>query len=323
MTKPARLARPDTPVPVLDDVVAVAKAVADVQRAAVLRALKEDSFGVLELCRILDTAQPALSHHLKVLHQAGLVARRREGNTIFYRRAPATGELHAAVLAAIDEVPLPEPHARGIDAVHLERSRRSEAFFAEHAAQFATQQARICEHSVYAGSVLEAVDRLGLGEGTALEIGPGDGELLAALAGRFDDVVGIDSAAAMLQRASARVAGLPNVRLEHRDFNDLPARPRYQLVLAAMVVHHQPSPPRFFRRAAERLERDGVLILVELCRHDQEWARSACGDLWLGFEAAELTQWAANAGLGAGESQFLAQRNGFRIQIHTYHKRTR
>lgn len=323
MTEPAHTTESGCPTPVLDDVVAVAKAVADVQRAGVLRALKEDSFGVLELCRILGTAQPALSHHLKVLHQAGLVVRRREGNTIFYRRAPAAGELQAALLAAIDRAPLPEAHACGIEAVHRERSRRSEAFFIEHAADFAAQQARICEHSVYAASVLELIDRLRLGRGTALEIGPGDGELLAALAARFDTVVGIDSAPGMLQRAAARVANRPNVRLEHRDFNDLPARPRYQLVLAAMVVHHQPSPPRFFRHAAERLEPDGVLIVVELCRHHQEWARSACGDLWLGFEAAELAEWAGRAGLTAGESQFLAQKNGFRIQIHTYHKRTR
>jgi DNA-binding transcriptional ArsR family regulator len=112
--------------PTLDDVVAIAKALADGVRVNVLRVLREESYGVLELCHILDLPQPALSHHLKVLHQAGLVARRREGNTIFYRRAPAPGNTAAALLAAIDAAALPESRQQRIDAVHAERSRRSE-----------------------------------------------------------------------------------------------------------------------------------------------------------------------------------------------------
>ena len=314
---------PQTAAQAFDEVVAAAKAVADPLRANVMRVLKDESYGVLELCSILAIAQPALSHHLKVLHQAGLVVRRREGNTIFYRRAPAPVAFHSALLAAIDDVAVPREQGQRIDAVHAERSRRSEAFFAEHAEDFASHQARISEAGVYAGSVLEVVDRLGLGSGTALEIGPGDGELLSSLASRFNEVVGIDSARSMLDRCAARVAGLGNVRLVHRDFAHVAERPRYQLVLAAMVAHHQPSPQRFFRHAASLLRRDGVLILVELCRHDHEWARTACGDLWLGFEPVELTQWAANAGLETGESQFLAQKNGFRIQLHTYHHTSR
>jgi len=318
----AESARLDTPAaeqpPGFAAVVTAAKALADPLRANALRILKDDSYGVLELCRILGAAQPALSHHLKVLHQAGLVVRRREGNTVFYRRAPAPTPAQAALLDAVDDVALPDAQRERMDAVHAERRQRSEAFFAAHADDFASQQARISEAGVYAASVLDIVDRYGLGGGAALEIGPGDGEILAALAERFDQVMGIDSAPAMLERCAARVARLDNVRLEHRDFGQLPGRPHYRFVLAAMVVHHLPSPQQFFRQARELLCPDGRLVVVELCRHDHEWARSACGDLWLGFEPDELEAWAANAGFRAGESQFLAQKNGFRIQLHTF-----
>ncbi len=63
------------------------KASADSLRLLVLRVLRKDSFGVSELCSIFDIRQPALSHHLKVLSGAGLVAARREANSIFYRRS--------------------------------------------------------------------------------------------------------------------------------------------------------------------------------------------------------------------------------------------
>ncbi len=306
------------PEPGFDAVVSAAKALADPLRANVLRILKDDSYGVLELCRIVDAAQPALSHHLKVLHRAGLVVRRREGNSIFYRRAPSPPPTRAALLDAVDEVSLPAEQHERIDAVHAERRARSNAFFAAHADDFASNQARISEVGVYAASVLDTVDRLGLAAGAALEVGPGDGELLAALAERFDRVVGVDSASAMLDLTSGRLEGLDNVRLLHQDFLSLPARPDYRFVMAAMVVHHQASPQQFFRHAARLLESRGVLMVVELCRHDHEWAKTACGDIWLGFEPEELEAWATNAGLAAGETQYLAQKNGFRIQIHTF-----
>jgi DNA-binding transcriptional ArsR family regulator len=328
MTAAARAIAQDAAPAGLDDVVGAAKALADTVRVNVLRVLREESYGVLELCRILELPQPALSHHLKVLHQAGFLVRRREGNTLFYRRAPAPGSVAAALLDAIDGAPLPEDQRDRIEAVHQERSRRSERFFAEHAHEFAQQQAQISEPGVYLASVLDIVDRHGLGAGAVLEIGPGDGELLAPLAARFRRAVGIDNACGMLARCAERVGDLGNVSLQHKDIAALAPRRRFQLVVAAMVVHHQSSPQAFFRQAAGLLGRGGELLVVELCRHDHEWARSACGDVWLGFEPAELVDWAEHAGLEPGEAQFLAQKNGFGIQIHTFQqpsqpKRTR
>ncbi|MGH8452778.1 ArsR/SmtB family transcription factor, partial [Pseudomonas sp.] len=70
-----------------EDLAALCKASGDPLRLNVLRALASDSFGVLELAQIFAIGQSGMSHHLKVLAQAGLVATRREGNAIFYRRA--------------------------------------------------------------------------------------------------------------------------------------------------------------------------------------------------------------------------------------------
>ena len=82
-----------------DELSALCKAGGDPLRLNVLRALANDSFGVLELTQIFATGQSGMSHHLKVLSQAGLVATRREGNAIFYRRAlPHTEQLGGTVV---------------------------------------------------------------------------------------------------------------------------------------------------------------------------------------------------------------------------------
>jgi ArsR family transcriptional regulator len=306
----------------LEHLVAQTKAVGDRLRCLVLRVLREESYGVLELCQILDTSQPALSHHLKILHGAGFLARRREGNRIFYRRASDIGELARALLAGIDDIALPTDLNRRVEQVHDERRRRCETFFIEHASEFRVNQARISESSVYAAGILELIDRDDLNPGTALEIGPGEGELLSALATRFQNVIGIDSASNMLERASESTAGLTNVRLLNRDFTQLPADHRFDVIVAAMVVHHLASPQSFFRQAARLLVPGGMLVVAELCSHDHEWAREACGDQWLGFEPQELNAWAENSGLNLADSQFHAQQNGFQIQIQSYRNST-
>ncbi|MCR3851041.1 metalloregulator ArsR/SmtB family transcription factor, partial [Pseudomonas aeruginosa] len=76
-----------------DPLAALCKAAGDSLRLNVLRALANDSFGVLELAQIFAIGQSGMSHHLKVLAQAGLVATRREGNAIFYRRSLPLAEL--------------------------------------------------------------------------------------------------------------------------------------------------------------------------------------------------------------------------------------
>jgi ArsR family transcriptional regulator len=297
------------------------KAFSDPLRADVLRLLARDSYGVLEIAHILDVSQPALSHHLKILAKAGLVATRRDGNSIFYRRAigePALAELRRSVFDAIDRIPLGAAMRGRIEQIHKGRAEKSRAFFAGHAAEFESQRALICEPDVYLPAVAALLPAQGR---RALDVGPGGGEALPLLAERFERVVGIDNSKEMLARARRRVRelGLDRVRLRLAEFT-VPQRGRFDLVLMAMVLHHAPSPVDFLNHAARLLSPGGRLVVVELVRHDQEWVRDACGDLWLGFEPEEIERWALGAGLTVAPAQFLAQRNGFRIQIQPFDK---
>ena len=78
--------QPDTERSDIDQLTVLYKALADQLRLQILRLLRNECFGVLELCRILEIKQSALSHHLKILSTADVVTTRREGNSIFYRR---------------------------------------------------------------------------------------------------------------------------------------------------------------------------------------------------------------------------------------------
>ncbi len=308
-----------------DQLAALCKAGGDALRLNVLRALSSDSFGVLELAQIFAIGQSGISHHLKVLAQAGLVATRREGNTIFYRRTlpqndSLGGALHAALLEEVDGLALPEEVQARISTVHTQRSAASEDFFARMAGSFQARQDLIAGLPQYRDSVVALLEALSFdAQATALEVGPGDGSFLPELAGRFTRVTALDNSLAMLELAKAHCErqALGNVELKLADALHDDCSPADCVVLN-MVLHHLAAPGEALKQLARLVRAGGSLLITELCSHNQGWAREACGDLWLGFEQDDLARWAAAAGLAPGESIYIGLKNGFQIQARAF-----
>lgn len=309
------------------DLAAALKAAGDPLRLEVLHLLAHDSFGVMELSRIFATKQSGISHHLKVLATAGLVATRREGNSIYYRRAlPDTHdsrkELLESLFRTLDLQPLSPDIQRRLAEVQRERADASQAFFHENAAKFRAQQDLIASYDVYAEAVTELLDKTSLSSRqSALEVGPGEGEFLAVLAPRFERVIALDNSSSMLEKAavSANQLELGNIQFIHGDTQSaVQQRLRADCIVINMVLHHVASPSRIFSDIAQLLNDGGALLITDLCHHDQQWAKEACGDLWLGFEPFDLTNWAQQAGFSEGLSQYIALRNGFQIQVRQF-----
>ena len=310
-----------------DSLASLCKASADPLRLQVLRVLHEDSFGVSELCELFDIRQPALSHHLKVLANAGLVATRREGNSIFYRRSdlgqrPGLGVLQGSIFSALDQIALPEVLAKRLQTLHRKRDENSRDFFRINAAKFRQQQDLIASYEQYADTVAELLGNAPLQQHrVVLEVGPGDGTFLRELAPRFDRVIALDNAPEMLAKArtTAADAGLDNIEFICGDTDASELRQlQADCVVVNMVLHHTLEPARIVSDVANSLAPGGVVLITDLCRHDQAWARENCGDLWLGFDPQDLTTWAGDAGLVDVASVYLAQRNGFQIQVRLF-----
>lgn len=305
-----------------DQIATLCKASGDPLRLNILRVLSSNSFGVLELAHIFATGQSGMSHHLKVLAQADLVATRREGNAVFYRRQLPHGGLHAALLDEIDSLPLDADLVERIESVHQQRAAASHDFFARIADKFQAHQDLIAGLPQYRGSVIALLDSLALADtATAVEIGPGDGGFLPELARRFSHVTAIDNSTHMLDQARARCEQeqLHNVELKLADALSDPATPA-DCVVVNMVLHHFAAPAEALRQLARHVQPGGSLLITELCSHNQSWARETCGDLWLGFEQDDLVRWAGAAGLQSGESLYIGLKNGFQIQIKHFSK---
>lgn len=301
------------------------KATADSLRLQILRVLSKESFGVMELCQVLEVAQSALSHHLKILATANLVETRREGTSIFYRRALIHAEdplrqLRQSLFESIDEIELPVDQAFRIRQVYDCRHQQAKSFFKKNAHRLQENQNLIVEYNHYSQCIDDVLDNESIAStATAIEIGPGDSDLILTLAKRFHTITAIDNTAEMLEKTQKKVAasGRNNVNFLVGELHD--HKGDCELLVLNMVLHHLASPINFFFEAKQHLKANGCLLIADLCAHDQNWTTDTCGDLWLGFDADELDGWASAAGFEQGQSLYLGLKNGFQVQVRTYH----
>jgi len=309
------------------------KACGDELRLQILRVLHQDSYGVMELASVFDTRQSGMSHHLKVLATAGLVSRRREGNSIFYSRSysalePELAALQQHLLDLADELALPPEIEQRLKAVQSERANLSRGFFEQHAGEFTQQQEQISEFSVYSNPIIALLDQLPAARrNSVLEIGPGSGQLLEPLSHRFQKVIALDNSQEMLESAIAHCQQSGTCNNEQIEFirgdTGLAVQRSLQVqnIVLNMVLHHVPSPAEILGDISKLLDSEGQLFIAELCDHDQDWVRESCGDLWLGVAPANLNKWLLSNGMReAGNGQYITLRNGFRVQIRQFSK---
>jgi len=315
----------------VDELTVLCKALADSLRLEILRVLRIESFAVLEINSILETRQSALSHHLKILANAGLVSTRKEGNSIFYRRSLLSVDdpfysFKKNAVETVDRIPVGHQIRARIKVIQRDRAHRSLDYFEKNADKFREKQGLITHRSQYAGSLQDVLSGIArVDEIKIMEVGPGEGELLSELARVYSEVVALDNSKEMLGKAEATIAHqkLHNVTFLHGDTQTaLKKKILCDLLIFDMVLHHISSPAATFQDAEKLLTPGGDLLIVDLCSHDQDWVRESCGDLWLGFESEELTQWAEQAGLSDGQSLYLGLRNGFQIQMRVFSKNT-
>ncbi len=89
------------PRPAAEDLAGLFKALADPTRVAIVNSLSAaDEVCVCNLTSTFELSQPTISHHLKILREAGLVESTRRGTWAYYRIVPETIEALRGALGA-------------------------------------------------------------------------------------------------------------------------------------------------------------------------------------------------------------------------------
>lgn len=292
------------------------KALSDPSRLRLVAVLARGEFTVQELTAVLGMGQSRISRHLKILMDAGILAVQRQGTWAYYR-LEGDNRFFAAIRPALEDhlEELPERAADlgGLARVMEARRRRSQEFFDRHARQWDALAREVLSTAEYLDRLLESIPPCE----TLLEVGLGTGGLLAHLSERANRVIGVDHSPAMIEEARGRVAaeGLVGVELRLGEMSHLPLPDgECDVALLNMVLHHAARPVEVLKELHRVLSGRGTLLIADLVAHRRDWVRERLADQWLGFEAAELSNWLASAGF-AVEEHLVVKAEGEALEV--------
>jgi ubiquinone/menaquinone biosynthesis C-methylase UbiE/DNA-binding transcriptional ArsR family regulator len=280
---------------------AALKAAGEETRLRVLALLAEAELTVSDLTDILRQSQPRISRHLKLLAEAGLVERFREGTWAFFRLSEQGGGA-AVARALLDRLdPADQTIARDrarLTSVRQTRAAAAQAYFRAHAAEWD----RIRKLHVTDAAVEDAI-RAALADKpfrSLLDLGTGTGRMLELFGGVIERGLGLDLSLDMLLLARDRLerASLKNCSVRQGDLYDLPlANDSFDVVILHQVLHFLDDGARAIREAARVLRPGGRLLVVDFAPHEQEFLREQFAHRRLGFASETMTQWMAASGL--------------------------
>src|SRR6266436_9835754 len=125
----------------MEHLLAALRAVAEPTRLRLVVLCARSELTVSELTAILGQSQPRVSRHLKLLCEAGLLDRLREGSWVFYRLSQrATASALARLLAGLvpDDDPIVVLDRERLELIKRARADSAAAYFRANAAQWGT-----------------------------------------------------------------------------------------------------------------------------------------------------------------------------------------
>ncbi|WP_375453864.1 ArsR/SmtB family transcription factor [uncultured Methylobacterium sp.] len=287
---------------------AVLRAAAEETRLRILALLFEGELSVSDLTDILGQSQPRISRHLKLLVEAGLIERHREGAWAFFRLAEGRAGLVDPLIAGLERgaAPLCEDRAR-LEAVRTQRAETAKSFFARLAPKWDAMRSLHVPEATVEAAVLSALGDRPVR--SLIDLGTGTGRMLGLLAPLASRATGLDASHAMLAvaRANLERTGLSRVDLRQGDIHAPPfARGSFDLVVVHQVLHYLDEPARALREAARLVAPGGRMLVVDFAPHGLEFLREAQAHRRLGFSADQVSGWLADAGLDTLETRDLA-----------------
>ncbi len=271
----------------------------DPVRARMLRLLEGHELTVAELCRVLQLPQSTASRHLKQLAGQDWVVSRREGTATLYRLILDELDTEARKLWLLVREQIHDSRAAQRDDLRLnkvltDRRSKSEAFFQTAAGQWDAMRDELFGNRFDLAAVAGLLDPTWV----VGDLGCGTGQMTETIAPFVDQVIAVDSSAAMLKAARKRLSSLDNASIKRGSIESLPIEDKQlHAATCVLVLHHLADPSTALTEAARVLKPSGRLLMVDMLPHDHREYQQTMGHQWLGISETQLRDWLAAVGL--------------------------
>ncbi len=289
------------PVAGLAETLTTLRAAAEETRLRILALLEQGELTVSDLTDILGQSQPRISRHLKLLTEAALVERHREGAWAFFRLS----ESHPLLIPLRRMLEALDPNDERLNddrlrfaAAREQRAAAAQELFSRLAPDWERLRSLHASEEAVGKAVREALGARPVRH--FADLGTGTGWMLRLVAPEAQRACGLDASHAMLAVARAQLekAGLARVELRQGDIYAPPfSRDSFDLVSIHQVLHYLDDPSRAIREATRVLSPGGRLLIVDFAPHKLEFLREEQAHRRLGFSHEQISTWLSDAGL--------------------------
>lgn len=278
-----------------DDLLTVLKAAGDTTRLRLLVLLCKNELNVKDLTYILGQSQPRLSRHLKLLSQAGLIERFKEGSWVYYRltRHGAHAELIKNVLKSVNDNDKQfTKDQKAAQRQQQKRASEAQAYFKAHAKNWDHIRSQYISESKVEAEMQRLIGSKPVNQ--LLDLGTGTGRILELFSNQFKQGIGIDINHEMLRHARARLErlNLNHCELRRGDITALDfIKNSADTIIMHQILHFLEEPGNAINEATRLLKRGGKLLIVDFAPHNKEELRSKFAHRWLGLHEDQIKNW--------------------------------
>ncbi|MEE8272620.1 MAG: metalloregulator ArsR/SmtB family transcription factor [Alphaproteobacteria bacterium] len=284
----------------MDQLLQGLRAAAEPTRLRILALCAHGELSVSDLTQILGQSQPRVSRHLKLMCDAGLLDRFREGTYAYFRLSERVACAHLSQ-TLVELIPADDPtlalDLERLEAIKRHRALQAAAYFNDNAARWDEIRALHIADSEVERALADLLPAGPIDD--LLDLGTGTGRMIAVLAARARRSVGIDFSREMLAvaRANLERAGVRNWQVRQGDVYQLPLPgASFDVAVIHQVLHYLEDPADALAEAARVLRPGGRLLIADFAPHRVDSLRGQHAHRWLGFNDRQVMDWLDAAG---------------------------
>ena len=285
------------------------KASGEETRLRILVLFKSGELTVTELVSVLRQSQPRISRHLRLLCEAGLLERHREGTWIFYRLTEGSDQ--ADLIKSImkfcpysDQI-LQHDQER-LTEVKKERDKKAAIYFEENAKNWDKIRSLYVPEKEVEDFLLKEIKGKEIND--LLDVGTGTGRILELFSEHAEHGIGIDLSREMLAIARSQLEqkNIDHMQLRQGDMYDLALdNQSMDLVIFHQVLHFADDPLAAIKETARILRHNGCVMIVDFLPHNFEKLRDEHAHRRLGFSDSEVSEWCKAAVLNLTKTEIM------------------
>jgi SAM-dependent methyltransferase len=290
---------------------AIFRALADPTRLRIVALMRTMELAVGEVAQVLGQSQPRVSRHIRILCEAGIARRRKEGSWVFLD--PGAPEIVQPVFRAIDQWQAEQPvdpwtvaDAARLSAVRADRAAAAARYFAAHAEEWDSLRSLYVSEDQVEAAVVTALEDRDIGR--LVDVGTGTGRMIELLGPKARGSIGIDRSPEMLRLARAKLSQLQSFDWELRqgDLGSLPLDDASaDTVIVHQVLHFLPEPAAAMIELGRIIGEGGRLLVADFAPHNREELRDRDAHARLGFSDDQIAGWMDAAGIALAETENL------------------